>query len=292
MSQQSSGRAPGGTGVRTDPGTTQVARDEVAEVGRTTADAGREVAGTAAEQAMQVAQEAKSQARDLIGEARMQVRSQAQTGQQKAAETLRSLADELQQMALSGSQSGPVSEVARQAADKLTGVADWIGQREPGDLLEEFRGVARRRPGMFLLGAAAAGVLAGRLTRSAAAAASGGSDQDSAPQPEAAAGYPAGPTPYDRPGVPPPPPPPTGPPGAPGGSGVPGGVPAGGPLGQPPYPPVAPEPPRGPTPASPGPPAPPTAPVYPPRSGATAAGEQVYEPERGSAGWQGQGGPR
>ena len=170
MSQQSSGRAPGGTGVRTDPGTTQVARDEVAEVGRTTADAGREVAGTAAEQAMQVAQEAKSQARDLIGEARMQVRSQAQTGQQKAAETLRSLADELQQMALSGSQSGPVSEVARQAADKLTGVADWIGQREPGDLLEEFRGVARRRPGMFLLGATAAGVLAGRLTRSAAAA--------------------------------------------------------------------------------------------------------------------------
>lgn len=293
MSQQSSGRAPGsGTGVRTDPGATQVAREEMAEVGRTTADAGREVAGTAAEQAMQVAQEAKSQARDLIGEARLQVRSQAQTGQQKAADTLRSFADELQQMALSGSQSGPVSEVARQAADKLTGVADWIGQREPGDLLEEFRGVARRRPGMFLLGAAAAGVLAGRLTRSAAAAASGGSDQDSAPRPEAAAAYQAGPTPYDRPGVPPPPPPPTGPPGAPGGSGIPGEVPAGGPLGQPPYPPVAPEPTRGTTPASPGPPAPPTAPVYPPRSGATAAGEQVYEPEYGSAGWQGQGGPR
>jgi hypothetical protein len=97
-------------------------------------------------------------------------------------------------MARSGSQSGPAGEVVRQAADKLTGVADWIGQREPGDLLEEFRGVARRRPGLFLLGAAAAGVLTGRLTRGVAEAASSGNDQGSAPgRAPAAAGYPAGP---------------------------------------------------------------------------------------------------
>jgi hypothetical protein len=257
MSQQTSGRARGsGSSARTDPGTTQVVRDEVVDVGRTTADARKDVTGTAAEQATQVAQEVKTQARDLLGEARTQVRSQAQIGQQKAADALRSLADELQQMAQSGSQSGAVSEVARQAGDKLTGAADWIGKREPGDLLEEFRGVARRRPGMFLLGAAAAGVLAGRLTRGAAAAASGGIDQDSAPQPEPAAGYPAGPTPDDRPVVPLPPTP-----GAPSGSGVPGGAPAGGPP-------------------------------IPPPPGATVAAEQVYEPERGSPGWQAQGGPR
>jgi hypothetical protein len=274
MSQQSSGRAPGsGTGVRTDPGATRVARDEVADVGRTTTDAGKDVAGTAAEQATQVAQEAKTQARDLVGEAQTQVRSQAQIGQQKAADTLRGFADELHQMAQSGSQSGPASEVARQAADKLTGVADWIGKREPGDLLEEFRGVARRRPGMFLLGAAAAGVLAGRLTRGAATAASGGSEQGIAPQPE----------PYRRPEAPPPPPS-----GVPAGPGVPGGPPAGGPQGPPPYPPYPP-PPAGPPPVPPGPQAPP---AYPPPPGANVPGQQVYEPERGSAGWQAQGGPR
>jgi hypothetical protein len=322
MSQQTSGRAPGsGTGSRTDPGPTQVARDEVAEVGRTAADAGKEVAGTAAEEATQVAQEAKTQARDLMGEARTQVRSQAQAGQQKAVDTLRSFADELQQMAQGGSQSGPVSEVVRQAADKLTGVADWIGRREPGDLLEEIRGVARRRPGMFLLGAAAAGVLAGRLTRGVAEAASGGSDHGAAPAAEPVAGYPAGPpgpVPYDNRGGPPLPP--SGPPGAPAGPGVPGGVPAGGPLDPPPYPPVPPSPPPGPAaapygapsypsvppsppggptplpygapPVAPGPPAPPTDPGYAPRPGATGVGEQIEEPERGSAGWPEQGGRR
>jgi hypothetical protein len=276
MSQQSSGRPPGGTDVRTDPGTTRVAREEAAEVGRTTTDAGKDIAGTAADQATQVAQEAKAQTRDLVREARTQVRSQAQIGQQKAADTLRSLADELHRMAESGSQSGPVSEVARQAADKLTGAADWIAKREPGDLLEEFRGVARRRPGMFLLGAAAAGVLAGRLTRGAAAATSGGSDHGVAPRPE----------PYSGPAVPPPPP--GVPSGVPGDPGVPGGAPAGGPMGPPTYPPVPP-PPVGPSQVPPGPPAPP---AYPPPPGANAAGEQVYEPERGSAEWQARGGPR
>lgn len=288
MSQQSTGPARrSGTGSRAAPETTQVARDEVTEVGRTTADAGKEVAGTAAEQAQQVAQEAKTQAKDLIGEARAQVQSQASNGQQKVAETLRNLADELQQMAQGGSQSGPVSEVARQAADKLTGVADWIGQREPGELLEEFRGVARRRPGMFLLGATAAGVLAGRLTRGAAEAASGRSDQGSAPRPApAAAVHPPGPIASDRPGEPPPAP--GGPLGAPGGPGGPG-VPAGGPLDPQPYAPVPPSPPGGPIPA---PPSPPPTSADAPRPGANTAGQQVEEPGRGSTGRQDYGSPQ
>ena len=37
--------------------------------------------------------------------------------------------------------------------------------REPADLLDELRSVARRRPAVFLVGALAAGVVAGRLTR-------------------------------------------------------------------------------------------------------------------------------
>ena len=61
MSQQTSGRARGsGSSLRTEPGTTQVARDEVTDVARTTAEAGKGVAGTAAEQATQVAQEART----------------------------------------------------------------------------------------------------------------------------------------------------------------------------------------------------------------------------------------
>jgi hypothetical protein len=45
-----------------------------------------------------------------------------------------------------------------------------LQNREPAELLEEVRRFARRKPGLFLLGAAAAGVLAGRLTSGVKAA--------------------------------------------------------------------------------------------------------------------------
>ena len=155
------------TGGPEGPPRPQVAREEAGEVGRTAADAGRQVAGTAAEQAANVAQEAKAQARDLVGEARGQVGDQARMGQQKATDGIRALGRELREMADGGQQSGTASEVARQAADRADRLADWLGQREPGDLVEEVRTFARRRPGAFLLGAALAGAVVGRLTRGA-----------------------------------------------------------------------------------------------------------------------------
>ena len=155
MSQQIGGYPPATTaGSPAGQPTTQVARDEATEVGRTAADAGRQVAGTAAEQAANVAQEVKTQARDLVGEARGQVQDQARAGQQKAADGIRALSQELREMADGGQQSGTVSEVARQAAERADRLADWLGRREPGDLVEEVRSFARRRPGAFLLGAA------------------------------------------------------------------------------------------------------------------------------------------
>jgi hypothetical protein len=158
MSQQIGGYPPATpAGSPAGQPTTQVARDEATEVGRTAADAGRQVAGTAAEQASNVAQEVKTQARDLVGEARGQVQDQARAGQQKAADGIRALSQELREMADGSQQSGTVSEVARQAAERADRLADWLGRREPGDLVEEVRSFARRRPGAFLLGAAAAG---------------------------------------------------------------------------------------------------------------------------------------
>jgi hypothetical protein len=168
MTQQIGGYPPPpATGASTDPPTTQVARDEAAGVGRTAADAGRQVAGTAAEQAGNVAQEVRAQARDLLGEARGQVHDQAHTGQQKAAEGVRALSRELREMADSGPQSGVVSEVARQAADRADALSAWLGEREPNELVDEVRSFARRRPGVFLLGMAVAGAVVGRLTRGA-----------------------------------------------------------------------------------------------------------------------------
>lgn len=204
MSQQIGGyRPPPVTGEPGGQPATQVARDEAAEVGRTAADAGRQVAGTAAEQAGNVAQEVRAQARDLVGEARGQVQDQARTGQQKAAEGVRALSRELREMT-DGAQSGPVAEIARQAADRAEDLAGWLGEHEPADLLEEVRSFARRRPGVFLVGMALAGVAVGRLTRGAVDSARA----DSRPTPQRAFGEPGyartpgGPLPYDGPPAP------------------------------------------------------------------------------------------
>ena len=148
--------------------TKDVAAGEARNVGQTAAEAGSQVATTAADEAKHVALEAKQQATNVISQGRQQVTQQIQTqarnGQQKAAQGLSSIAGELRSMADNSQQSGPATDLVRQATSKIDEVATWIEAREPGDLLEEVRSFARRRPGAFLLGAAVAGVLAGRLT--------------------------------------------------------------------------------------------------------------------------------
>ncbi|MEW2146488.1 hypothetical protein AB0869_27115 [Micromonospora vinacea] len=145
-------------------------RDQARQVGSEAAQAGGAVAQTAKEQGTEVGREAARQARNLYGEARSQLASQTGEQQRRAAGGLRSLADEMHSMAENGGQAGPVSELARQAADRVHGVAGWLEEREPGDLITEVRDYARRNPGTFLVGAAVLGVLAGRLTRGITAA--------------------------------------------------------------------------------------------------------------------------
>ncbi len=145
--------------------TTDIARDQAAAVGQTASEAGSRVTHTAADQATEVAAEAARQARDLAGEAGGHVRDQASVQQQKAAGQLRSVADELHEMAAKGGHSGVATEFAHQAAERLHGAASWLEQREPADVLQAVRNFARRRPGVFLASAVAAGLAAGRLTR-------------------------------------------------------------------------------------------------------------------------------
>jgi hypothetical protein len=174
------------------PSTADVARDQVANVAQTAAAAGSQVTQTAADQARLVAAETARQARDLLGEASGHVRDQASGQQQRAAHQLRSVAGELQDMADKGGQSGLATEVAQQASERIHGMASWLEQREPADVLQAVRDFARRRPVMFLAGAVAAGLAAGRLTRGMTDAARSGGQQ---PGPQ----RPGTPPPYEMP---------------------------------------------------------------------------------------------
>lgn len=156
-------------------------------------EAGAQVSSTAKDQARDVAGEARTQARDLMNQTQEQVRTQVSDQKSKAVGNLRGLADELRAVANGQPASdGRISGIADQAAEAAQQFAVWLESREPGDLLEDVRAFARRRPGAFLLGAAAAGVLAGRLTRGAvdakqSAGTSAGTLPQAPPQPTVAA---------------------------------------------------------------------------------------------------------
>lgn len=145
-------------------------KDKASDTADAAKGAAGDVAQTASEKAKDVADEAKRQARDLVGEARQQVGSQVGNQHQNLVTNLRSLADELSRMAAASDQQGLASDLVGQAGDRARGAADWLGGRQPGDLLDEVRSFARRRPGTFLVGALVAGVAVGRLTRGAVAA--------------------------------------------------------------------------------------------------------------------------
>jgi hypothetical protein len=159
----------------TGQSTTDVAKDEARNVGQTAAQAGSQVASTATDQAKNVVQETQRQAQDLLEQGRTQLRQQATTQQQKAAEGLSSLAQQLRGMAdgTGDGAPGPARDLVQQASGKLEEFGSWLQGHEPADLLDEVRAFARRKPGMFLLGAAVAGVVAGRLTTGVKAAHTG-----------------------------------------------------------------------------------------------------------------------
>jgi hypothetical protein len=166
------------------PSTSDVAKDEARNVGQTAAQAGSQVASTAADQAREVAHETQRQAQDLLQQGRQQLRQQTVAQQHKAASGLSSLAQELRGLADGSSQGapGPARDLLQQASGYVEQFADRLQSREPADLLDDVRAFARRRPGAFLLGAALAGVLAGRLTSGVKAAHSDGSSTGSQQQ--------------------------------------------------------------------------------------------------------------
>jgi hypothetical protein len=125
---------------------------------------GRQVAQKATEQGKQVAAQAGQQVHGVLDQAQSQLMEQAGAQQHRAAGGLRNLGDQLRTAAECG-QPGPASDLIRQASGRITELADWLEHREPGQVIDEVRDFARRRPGAFLGGAALAGLLFGRLTR-------------------------------------------------------------------------------------------------------------------------------
>lgn len=120
---------------------------------------------TAAQEAQGVKQELGTQARRLMDQAGSEVKGQAAEQQSRAANGLRGVSSQLRKMAENSEGQGMAVDMVSQAASRVDRAASWLDQRDPGDVLEEVKSFARRRPGVFIAVAAGVGILAGRLTK-------------------------------------------------------------------------------------------------------------------------------
>lgn len=144
---------------------TDTAKQEAASVGQEAKDSAGQVAQTAMQEAQHVAQEAKGQVQSLLSEVRGDVTSQARNQQHRAAQGLHMLADEFGQMAEGAEGSSMATGLVKQASERMDGVAGWLEDREPADLLDSVKRYARRNPGTFLAICGLVGFVGGRLTR-------------------------------------------------------------------------------------------------------------------------------
>ena len=153
----------------------RTAKDQGSAVARLAAEGARDVTGTVRSQAMQVRDELATQGRTVVEETRNKLQEQTQAQARRAGDGIARLASEAQALAAGRPEEAETIRdyVAQSAdrllevADRLYGLADDVESRGIDGVLSDLQRFARRRPGVFLVGAAVAGFGVGRAVRSA-----------------------------------------------------------------------------------------------------------------------------
>ena len=169
----------GATGSTGSTGsTTQAAKQATRETAETAKGEARNLAETAKSELGNVTSTTTHQVRRLVDQSRSELTEQARSQQQRLTTNLRTLTDELDSMARQGDQQGVAHDLVRQVSQQARSLGDWLEGREPGDVVDEVKRFARRKPGTFLAVAAGLGFLSGRMTRGLKAA----SDDEDSPE--------------------------------------------------------------------------------------------------------------
>jgi hypothetical protein len=136
------------------------------DIAARSAEAAQTVAQTARDEGGAVLTSAKDEAVAFASKARDELQHQARDQTQRASEKLRSLGGELGDLANgTGGTDGAMADLVRQAGDRISGFAAQLDEGGIERVLDETRDFARRRTGVFLAGAFAAGLIAGRVFR-------------------------------------------------------------------------------------------------------------------------------
>jgi uncharacterized protein YjbJ (UPF0337 family) len=149
------------------------AGDAAGAVAHVAREDARALAGSVREQAGELTDQLSTQGRSLVEDARTQLRTQAAAGTGRMAGTFRELGEQAQALAEGRpEQATSLTDYVWRAADGFYGVADRlhavaedVETRGFSGVLDDLQTFARRRPGAFLLGAAAVGFGVGRFVK-------------------------------------------------------------------------------------------------------------------------------
>ena len=126
------------------------------------------VKDTAREEGRAVADTARTETARLASEARRELRSQSEAQTSRIATGARDLGAQLHRLAAGeGPAEGPVADLVRQAADRADALAGRLESGGVDGITADVKEFARRRPGAYLAGAFALGIVAGRMFRNA-----------------------------------------------------------------------------------------------------------------------------
>jgi hypothetical protein len=134
------------------------------------------VASVASEQAATIGSQAVDQARTVLDSATGDVRDQLEQRLSTLAGAARTTADELQALVEGRPEdAGRTKEMAQTASQHIGRLADKADELGVQGVVEEVTDLARRRPVLFLAGAATAGILVGRMAKAGKEAKDGSS---------------------------------------------------------------------------------------------------------------------
>jgi hypothetical protein len=120
------------------------------------------------EMAASAAQTVKQEAASFAGEAREKVVDKLEQQKQSATHTLSDFANAIRKAGdeLDQSDQSMATQLVRQAADGLEGLARSVTDKRPEELLDAVRDFGRRNPTAFIAGSVLAGIAIGRFLKS------------------------------------------------------------------------------------------------------------------------------
>ena len=128
----------------------------------------QELTEQARQQTGQLARQARQQTTELANRGTEQIKSQLANQKHQAAQRITPLQTALRETAqqLKTQGQGSVAQYADDAADRVERFSRYLRENEVDQILDEARGFARRRPGLFVGSAIALGFLASRFLKS------------------------------------------------------------------------------------------------------------------------------